>query len=214
MLSEKYNNPMNRFNQYLKHKGHLERLYLSKSLINDKFPIIPSFFKNGVKNRGTILENKYKITNEHKSLFKRLKDVVNKQSKYSHSMNIPSKCPAFERKDKIQIKRFKNIIRENNSFYKILTRVKSSVDNTKNEEDYLHSRYLKKNIIKNNISNPNLNFPKYRQYSKNMNHILREKSFNRTMYSPDIKKNRIQNKRFRITLTGFSSKSQVSIGFY
>ena len=49
MYNEIHSNPMNKFNQFMKHKGHLQRLYLSKSVINNKCPIIPSFFKNEKK---------------------------------------------------------------------------------------------------------------------------------------------------------------------
>ena len=61
MYYSKDNNPMNKFNQYMKYKGHLERLYLSRSLINNKCPIIPSFLKRGLINKGLEIENSFKV---------------------------------------------------------------------------------------------------------------------------------------------------------
>ena len=182
MYNEIHSNPMNKFNQFMKHKGHLQRLYLSKSVINNKCPIIPSFFKNGKKNKGTEIETRFKRTSENNALLKKLINISYTKSKYSPYMNIPTKCPAFERKDKIQIKKFKNITNENYSFYKILKRSKSSFNNLKLEEDYLNSRYYKNNICKNKATlNPNLIFATYRQFYNNVKNIIRKKNINRTL---------------------------------
>ena len=214
MLNEKANNPMNKFNQYLKHKGHLERIYLSKSIINNKCPKIPSFIKKGLINKGIENEKKFRIKNDNNVMYKKLIYVVNSKSKYNHLLNIPSKCPAFERKDKIQIKRFKNIIKENNLFYKILKRSRSTYDNIKIEEDYMNSRYYKNNICKNNsMSNPNINFVNYRQFSINLKNILKDKIFNRTINYSDCKKNKSINQKYRIISSGIGSKRQSSIGY-
>ena len=214
MLNEKANNPMNKFNQYLKHRGHLERIYLSKSLINNKCPKIPSFIKKGLINKGIENEKKFRIKNDNNVMYKKLIYVVNSKSKYNHLLNIPSKCPAFERKDKIQIKRFKNIIKENNLFYKILKRSRSTYDNIKIEEDYMNSRYYKNNICKNNsMSNPNINFVNYRQFSINLKNILKDKIFNRTINYSDCKKNKSINQKYRIISSGIGSKRQSSIGY-
>ena len=214
MLNEKANIPMNKFNQYLNHKGHLERIYLSKSLINNKCPKIPSFIKKGIRNKGLENEKKYVIKKDNNVMFKKLINVVNSKSKYSLLSNIPSKCPAFERKDKIQIKRFKNILKENNLFYKILKRTRSTYDNAKNEEDYLNSRYYKNNICRNNsMSNSNINFVNYRQFSINVKNTLKDKIFNRTINYSDCKKNKSLNQKYRIFASNIGTKKQSSIKY-
>ena len=212
MLNEKANKPMNKFNQYLKHKGHLERLYLSKSLINNKCPMIPSFFKKGLKNKGNEIETQYKINNDNKMLLKKIINTVNSKSKYNKLNNIPSKCPAFERKDIIQVRKFKNIVDENYLFYKILRRTKSTLDNSKNEEDFFHSRYYKYNICRNNsISNPNLFFSSYRQFSKKVTITLKKQLFNRTVNNSCNKLNKNESKRYKIFLSGVNHKVNSSL---
>ena len=212
MLIEKANKPMNIFNQYLKHKGHLERLYLSKSLINDKCPMIPSFFKKGLKNKGNEIENQFKITNDNKVLFKKITNTMNSKSKYNKLLNFPSKCPAFEKKDMIQIKRYKNIIDENHLFYKILRRTKSTLGNSKNEEDFFHSRYYKYNICRNNsISNPNLYFSDYKQFSKKVKISLKEQLFNKNINISSGKKNKNGAHKYRIFLSGANHKISSSL---
>ena len=212
MLNEKANKPMNQFNQYLKHKGHLERIYLSKSLINNKCPIVPSFFQKGLKNKGKELENKFKITNDNKVLFKKIINTANSKSKYNQIFNTPSKCPAFERKDKIQIRRFKNIINENYLFYKILRKTKSTLDNSKNEEDYLHSRYYKYNICNNNsYSNPNLDFATYRQFHRNVKITFKDRLFNKISKNFHNKNNQNENIRYKISLYKANNRMHSSL---
>ena len=197
MYNDKEHYPMKKFNEYVKHKGHLERLYLSKSLINNKCPKIPSIFKKDIKNRNKGNENKLQINKDNQNFYKKLVHIVNANSKYNSIKNIPSKCPAFERKDKIQIKRYKSIINENYLFYKILTKTKSTLDIVKNEKDYLNSRYYKYNICKNkSSSNPNIIFATYNQFNKNIKNAFKNKLlFNKTINYNDnsismIKKNK------------------------
>ena len=197
MLNEKANKPMNQFNQYLKHKGHLERIYLSKSLINNKCPIVPSFFQKGLKNKEKELENKFKITNDNKVLFKKIINTANSKSKYNQIFNTPSKCPAFERKDKIQIRRFKNIINENYLFYKILRKTKSTLDNSKNEEDYLHSR--------------NLDFANYRQFHRNVKITFKDRLFNKISKNFHNKNNQNENIRYKISLYKANNRMHSSL---
>lgn len=188
MYYDKDNNPMNKFNQFEKYKGHIIRIALSKPIIDNKQPLIPSFFKNGVYNRGTKSEQKLKLRLENDNLFKRLVHAAKKNSQYS-SLNIPSKCPAFERKERIQLKKYRDIIERNHSFYKILKKSKSTFDVNKSEEDYFRTRYYKNNISKNRvINNPNLMFVSYRQFYKNIQNSINEKEKNNSLKNNKNKK--------------------------
>ena len=189
-----HSNPMIKFNQFMKHKGHLQRLYLSKSIIDNKSPIIPSFLQKGIRNKGTEIERRFKINNDNNVLLNKLINIEHRKPKYKPYSRIPNKCPAFERKDEIQIKNFKNIINENYSFYKILKRSKSTFDSSKIEEDYLNSRYYKYNICKNKSTlNPNILFATYRQFDKNIKNALRKKCINKNINMNKIKNH---NKRY------------------
>ena len=214
MYNRKESNAMNKYNEYMKHKGHLERLYLSKSLINNKCPMVPSFFKKEIKNKRIEVEYNYKINQENHNFYKKLIQVVKTNSKYGSLLKIPSKCPAFERKDKIQIKKFKNIINENLLFYKILKRSKSTLDNTKKEKDFLNSRYYKNNISNNrSISNPNIKFATYRQFTNNIKKNLKRKLYiNKSINNFDntYLYNKNKNKKINFPMT---YKGNVSMGF-
>ena len=167
------NNPMNKFNKFINHKGHIERLYTSKSVIKNKSPLIPSFILKGIKPKG--LEKKFKISYENENLFKKLVEIFKTNSKYNRLKIKPAKCPAFERKGYFQIKKIKDIIHENNSFYKVLKRSKSTMNYSKIENDFLNSRYYKKNISKNNVvHNPNLLFATYQEFNKNLKNRMKE----------------------------------------
>lgn len=171
------NNPMNKFNEFMKYKGHLERLYLSKSIINNKCPIIPSFFRK--KRKDIENENNLKLYSENHSLLNRIIRIVRAGSKYSPSKCVTTKCPAFERKDKILLKKIKNINEKNQTFYKAIKKSKSTLDINKSERDYFNSRYYKNNICKNkSTSNPNLKFVTFQEFNKKCNKIIKQKIIN------------------------------------
>jgi len=217
MYYSKDNNPMNKFNQYMKYKGHLERLYLSRSLINNKCPIIPSFLKRGLINKGLEIEKSFKVNNENNILYKHLMHILTSNSKYNPLLNIPAKCPAFQRKDKIQLKKYNSIIQENHSFYKILKKSKSTLDNTKIEKDFFNSRYYKNNISKNRVtSNPNLMFVTFKKFSNNCNEYIKHKYFNRTINNFDnIKKKNLtnHNKNIKINFSITFPNRNSSMGY-
>ena len=105
------------------------------------------------------------------------------------------------------MRKFRNIIDENYLFYKILRRTKSTLDNSKNEEDFFHSRYYKYNICRNNsISNPNLYFSNYRQFSKKVKITLKEQLFNRTLNNSYKRLNKNENQRYKIILSGVNQR--------
>ena len=67
------------------------------------------------------------------------------------------KCPAFEKKEKIFIRRKNEIKKKNTNFFKSLLRTKSTYDNQKYRNDYLFSKYLSLRMSENSlIYNPNL----------------------------------------------------------
>jgi hypothetical protein len=182
------NTNMNKFERFMNHKGHLERLAQSKKTINTKKPKTPSFFAKKKINPGYRLERAMKILYENKVLFGKMYNIHNKMSPYSAKMNLPSKCPAFVSLP-YQKNREKVVISyENKKLFKRLAYVKSSYNILSLANDYKYNQYLENNISKNNNrTNPNLNYVTY----ENFNRRIRSNSFiNKTKKKWDnLKKN-------------------------
>ena len=168
------NTNMNKFERFMNHKGHLERLAQSKKTINTKKPKTPSFFAKKKINPGYRLERAMKILYENKVLYGRMYNIHNKMSPYSAKMNIPSKCPAFILLPNQKYRERVVISNENKKLFKRLAYVKSSYNILSLANDYKYSQYLENNISKNNNrTNPNLNYITYENFNKR----IRSKSF-------------------------------------
>ena len=143
--------------------------------------------------------------------------ILTSNSKYNPLLNIPAKCPAFQRKDKIQLKKYNSIIQENHSFYKILKKSKSTLNNSKIEKDFFNSRYYKNNISKNRVtSNPNLMFVTFKKFNNNCNEYIKHKYFNRTVNNFDnIKKKNLtnHNKNIKINFSITFPNRNSSMGY-
>ena len=201
------NTNMNKFERFMNHKGHLERLAQSKKTINTKKPKTPSFFAKKKINPGYRLERAMKILYENKVLFGKMYNIHNKMSPYSIKMNLPSKCPAFVSLPNQKYREKVVISNENKKLFKRLAYVKSSYNILRLANDYQYNQYLENNISKNNNrTNPNLNYITYENFNKR----IRSKSFiNKTKKKWDnFKKNSLQG------YTGQNSCKTIIYNYY
>ena len=175
------NTNMNRFERLMEHRGHLERLAQTKTVLNTKAPETPSFISKKMIEPGSRMERALKIKNDNANLYWRLKNIMNKTSPYNQINNIPSKCPAFELLSYHRLKKNKNIKKVNNKLHNRYVSAKSTYNPKKFENDYEYSKYLQSNISQNrNYINPNLNFVSF-------------KTFNKTLFETNTNKNSSTN---------------------
>ena len=168
------NTNMNRVERLMEHKGHLERVAQIKKVINTKNPKKPSFISKKMINPGARMERALKIQYENKVIINRMYDIKNKTSPYSPSMNIPSKCPAFELITHHRLKKNFTIKTENDKLYKRFIFARPTYNIQKLFDEYEYSKYLEKNISQNrNRANPNLDFISFERFNKK----IRNRSF-------------------------------------
>ena len=168
---------VNKFNLLMVHKGHLERLILTKSTINNKRPLTPSFFKKRKKN-GIEREKELIIKQDNNVMYKKLYSISCHKSKCSSVENIPRKCPAFIKNKKRYIINQKKINKENELFGKILYRSKSTYSSNKIDESFFYNQYLKSNISQSKIhKNPNLKYITFGQFRKKIVNNMKNNSF-------------------------------------
>lgn len=170
------NTNMNRFERLMEHKGHLERLALTKTGINTKTPLTPSFIAKRYIDKGIRMERNMKIKYENKVIFNRMYDIQKHTSPYSACKNIPSKCPAYELFSYHRLKKWDDINFENNKLRKRFTYAKPTYSNQKQLQEYKYTQYLENNISQNrNRINPNLDFVSFEKFENNLKK-QREKS--------------------------------------
>ena len=151
------------------HKVHLERLLHAKTHIQNKGPEIPYFMKNKLSKREILRVKEKKRCYENSIIFSRLLEINNALSPYSQS-NKPLYCPAFDKK-KHNYNKFEKIkaIQKHNQFlfYRLIS-----------EKPYYPAQrlfdindfemYLRGNIKRQHIPNPNLRFVTFKQFKKNI----------------------------------------------
>jgi hypothetical protein len=161
------NTNMNKFERFMEHKGHLERLAQTKKVINTKNPLIPSFISKKMINPGSRMDRKLKINYENHIIYNRMHDISSKKSPYSACMNVPLKCPAYELITHHRLKKKCVILTENNKLYKRFTLAKPTYTTQQLAKEYEYSKYLQKNISENkNRTNPNLEFVTFSNFNK------------------------------------------------
>lgn len=166
------NSNLNKFECFMAHKGHLERLAQIKKVINTKKPITPSFYKKGLKNKGINREKEKKILYENKIIYDRMHEIRKKYSPYSACLNIPSHCPAYELLKYHRLKKDSVIELENNKLYRRFTFVRPTLNIDKLNKDYQYNKYLEYNISKNrNRVNPNLDFIEFEKFDKKLRNL-------------------------------------------
>lgn len=163
------NSNMNKFEEFMQHKGHLERIALSKNCINNKEPMKPSFLKRKLINMGEKINLKFKISQENIALLHKLTEISKKNSKYAECLNVPSKCPAF---DKLNYNRYLKICEtqnENKKMHKRLISARPAYLSCKYLTDYQNKKQLENNIKrKRNEINPCLDFVTSKQFNRNL----------------------------------------------
>lgn len=146
---------------YENQKKHIERVLSAKDTTRSTIPpYYPKFLKLKVCKYHMEEEKNEQIRDENRILFLKIKDVINKPSKYSKIFE-PKKCPAFD-KEKLFIKRMKHEIdnyQENIRFYHKIENTNSFYPKEKllkrNKELEENSKILQKSVF--DIS-PNLMF--------------------------------------------------------
>ena len=163
------NTNMNRFERLMEHRGHLERLAQTKSVLNTKTPIIPSFISKKMVDPGSRMDRALKIKYENEIIYSRLKELLNKKSPYHPINTLPAKCPAYELLSYHRLKKNKNIRKENNKLHSRYMSAKPTYSTQKLNEDYSYSKYLQGNISQNkNYANPNLDFIGFQKFNKTL----------------------------------------------
>jgi hypothetical protein len=165
------------------HKVHLERLLHAKTHIQNKGPDIPYFMKNKLSKKETMRVKERKRCYENSIIFSRLLEINKACSPYSKT-NTPLYCPAFDKKkhnfDKIEKQ---NELNKHNEFlFNRFVKEKSFYPTQHLLDINDFENYLRGNIKRQHIANPNIRFATFSQFKKNIsrNYILRRSNSAKT----------------------------------
>ena len=163
------NTNMTRFERFMEHRGHLERLAQIKTGINNKQPKTPSFIAKGMINPGSRMERALKIKYENQVIYNRMYDLLNRLSPYNRLKTKPSKCPAYELLTYHRLRKNLDIKIENNKLHKRYVSAKPTYVTNKLKKEYKYCQYLEKNISENrNRANPNIEFIGFKKFNQNI----------------------------------------------
>lgn len=199
-------NHMNEWEQYNKHRQHLERLTQTKTMIDNKKPNKPSFLKNRKKKEEMKKERQSKIDYENRVLFNKMAELKVKPSPYTARCLLPTYCPALDRNSMHHNKymRFKTIKNDNEKLKKRFMSAKPT---------YLTNKILQEHNYKCNITkkhkNPNLQFTTFTGFQKNLKIRIERDLADAKDY---INKNRnIYNNNFSTSYNNYSKYNQTNI---
>ena len=151
------------------HKVHLERLLHAKTHIQNKGPEIPYFMKNKLSKKEIMRVKETKRCYENSIIFSRLMEINNALSPYSQ-LNKPAYCPAFDKKkhnyDKLE--KQKAIYKHNQFLFNRLISEKPFYPTQHLFEVNDYENYLRGNIKRQHIDNPNIKFVTFNQFKKNI----------------------------------------------
>ena len=151
------------------HKVHLERLLHAKTHIENKGPEIPYFMKNKLSKKEIMRVKEKKRCYENGIIFSRLLEINNALSPYS-KLNKPAYCPAFDKKkhnfDKKE--KLKAIYKHNQFLFHRLINEKPFYPTQHLFEINDFENYLRGNIKRQHLANPNLRFVTFNQFKKNI----------------------------------------------
>lgn len=168
------------------HKMQLERLLQVRSNISNLGPPLPFFLKNKLSKKEALKEKEQKRVYENSIIYSRLLSINNKPSPYS-KFNAPIYCPAFDKKrfhyDKKQ--KAEELSKRNTYYYKRFTKEKPHYSAKNQLEVNIYENYLKNNILKQHIDNPNIFFCTYEDFKEN----LKKQGLRRCKSARKIKKN-------------------------
>lgn len=167
IYSNKTCNEFNRFKEYL------ERLSQTRHVIDTSSPHKPNFLKNNTKKKVTKRETDRVINYENRLLYHKMQELGVKPSPYSPCMNIPSKCPAFDRNAiDFNKKRYQSELLKNNKKLRLRFQSAKPTYNTKQMiRESSYNDYLKKNIS-NFTRNPSLNYATYSHFRKSLSIVI------------------------------------------
>ena len=151
------------------HKVHLERLLHAKTHIQNKGPEIPYFMKNKLSKREILRVREKKRCYENSIIFSRLLEINNALSPYSKS-NQPVYCPAFDKKKHNfeKLEKQKAIYKHNQFLFNRLISEKPFYPTQRLFEISDFENYLRGNIRRQHIANPNIRFATFKQFKKNI----------------------------------------------
>ena len=173
------NKTCNEFNRFKEHRDFLEKLSQTRHAIDTKAPVKPKFFANGAKKKVMKRETEREINYQNRILYNKMHELSTKPSPYSPCMNIPSRCPAFDR-NAIDFKKRKNQRDITNCNQKLRKRFQSTKPtyNTKQMmKESSYNDYLKHNICNFTI-NPNIKYATYPQFKKNLTIAIERDNIN------------------------------------
>ena len=151
------------------HKVHLERLLHAKTHIQNQGPETPYFMKNKLSKKEILRVKENKRCYENSIIFSRLLEINNAISPYSKS-NRPAYCPAFDKKkhnfDKIE--KQKEIHKHNQFLFNRLISEKPFYPTQHLFDVNNFENYLRGNIQRQHLPNPNLRFVTFKQFKKNI----------------------------------------------
>ena len=151
------------------HRVHLERLLHTKAHIKNKGPEIPYFMKNKLSQKELLRVKERKRCYENGIIFSRLLEINKSISPYSKT-NQPIYCPAFDKKrhhfDKME--KIKDLCKENKFLFSRLVSERSYYPAERHFNINDFEIYLKGNIKRQRIDNPNINFVTFTQFRKNL----------------------------------------------
>jgi len=151
------------------HKVHLERLLHAKTHIQNKGPEIPYFMKNKLSKKEILRVKEKKRCYENSIIFSRLLEINNALSPYSQS-NKPLYCPAFDKKkhNYNKFEKIKAIQKHNQFLFSRLISEKPFYPTQRLFDINDFEMYLRGNIRRQHIPNPNLRFVTFKQFKQNI----------------------------------------------
>ena len=151
------------------HKVHLERLLHAKSHIENKGPDTPFFMKNKLSKKEINRVKEKKRCYENSIIFSRLLDINNTFSPYS-KINKPFYCPAFDKKrhNFHKIEKQNDIYKYNKFLFNRLINEKSFYPTQRLLVKNDYENYIKDNIKRKRLDNPNLNFVTFNKFKTNI----------------------------------------------
>lgn len=151
------------------HKVHLERLLESRPHVQMNGPDLPYFLKNKLSLKEILRCRAKKINYENFIIFSRLQSVSQKPSPYSR-IYTPAYCPAYDKKkhnfDKKE--RAKEIYNQNNYYYTRFAKEKPHYSTKALLDLNDYENYLRGNIKRQHLANPNLEFCTYNAFKQNV----------------------------------------------
>lgn len=165
------NEIINELNRLRNHREHLERLFLSKTVLNTSTPYTPKFLINNASNIQNERHRLMKISYENKILYNNMCFISSHQSPYSKRVSTPKYCPAFDyrRYDWVSRQKSQELLKENKILKKRYEDSKPHYPRKEFINSNLNNLYLIKNLKRNSGTfNPNLNFCTFRKFKSNL----------------------------------------------